>query len=123
VTKEQIANCPICGHWGADGTPLDPSEPAPIDCDRCGRFSITHGAVLRLSGINKRRLLFLSAAARQATEAGRSLSITRDNIDEHIELNQSTTITGKIDKLLRYIAHKSRTPGAAARSGRTMTTP
>ena len=113
MTKLPKADCPICGHWGADGTPISRSEPEPVNCERCGHFSITHGAVLRLSDFSKRRLLFLSAAARQASEAGRPLSVTRDNIEQYIELHESTRKTEKIDKLLRYIAHKSITPGAA----------
>jgi len=54
---------------------------------------------------------YLSAATRQATERGEPLTITSQNFRELAETHQRTTISEKLDKVLQFIAVKTKAPG------------
>lgn len=54
---------------------------------------------------------YLSAATRQATEKGRQLRITYANFKEIPEVHQRTRVSEKLDKLLAFLAEKTKVPG------------
>jgi hypothetical protein len=54
---------------------------------------------------------FLSAAARQADEAGSPILLTRGNIEELAAPHRSVTVSQKVEKVLRFVAARCEHPG------------
>ncbi|MGH9343469.1 MAG: TFIIB-type zinc ribbon-containing protein [Terriglobia bacterium] len=102
--------CPICGET-SDITDTN-RDTYLIDCPRCGKFEIAWEATV--SGATPDILpQYLSAGARQATEAGRRLKIIPENLREIAELHQRTTVSEKLNKLLEFLAKKTKVPGSS----------
>ena len=102
--------CPLC-----DGTPANignDREGAIVSCIQCGDFLVDQFLVLTnsLRSADGKRL---SAATRWSWSVfGERLEITKENIESLQRLAPSAfDVDAKVDRLLRYIAHRSISPG------------
>src|SRR5438876_1073039 len=103
--------CPICGEiTGMTATPRA-STSTTFECRRCGEYTITW--LLLSAGIPAEIRPYLSAATRQATERGQPLTVTNENFRDLAEAHQRTTVSEKLDKVLAFIASKTRAPGTS----------
>ena len=83
------------------------SRKTPFQCKTCGDFAITD----RIK-IQDELRPYLSAATRQASERGRPLTVTSENFLDLAEIHQGTTVSEKLDKILAFIAAKTKVPGS-----------
>jgi hypothetical protein len=102
-------NCPIC---------REPAHYRPINssinfwkCERCGGFEMSEQLERTNHVIPDELRPYLSAATRQAAEKGLQLRITYTNFKEVAEVHQRTRISEKLDKLLAFLAEKTKVPG------------
>lgn len=112
-------SCPIC-LAAADLQSLMPLTVFEIECDRCGRFQITHDLANwwrqereRLDGTLRAEeealLPYLSAYTRQAAAMVR---LDTTNWKGLAKLHIGVPVSRKRDRLLELIARRSSTPGA-----------
>jgi nucleoside 2-deoxyribosyltransferase len=110
--------CPLCGAE-AKGIRQNPStEVSSVVCRRCGRYLITEEAEINVQTMRDAERVFLSAATRQETEAGRVVQLTDANIDKMGKERAHTSIPENVDKLLSYVRTKCPRPGQRVRIDR-----
>ena len=102
--------CELCRDSAGDSSILP--DILVCECPRCGDYLITHEAVRSVRGIPGEFRPYISAATRQASENGRQLKITTKNFRELSDLHQRTTVSEKLDKILVFLAKKTRVPGS-----------
>jgi endogenous inhibitor of DNA gyrase (YacG/DUF329 family) len=102
-------SCPVCG---------EPSYYSPTSstinlwkCERCGGFEMTEFLEETKHVIADDLRPYLSAATRQASERGRRLRITTTNFEEIADVHRRTRVSEKLDKLLEFLAEKTKVPG------------
>jgi hypothetical protein len=109
-------NCPLCEDWTQCYSDRDIPDVDHISCERCGKFALTIEFALNdLNRLDRQHRVALSAAARQANEEGSKLIFGTDNWRILAAVHYSSTISSKIDKLLRLLAKRSRRPGVEVR--------
>jgi hypothetical protein len=94
-----------------------PIQPADdfyrVDCELCGEYRITVELCDDLRSEIGDLSPYLSAATRQAHEARDPLSLKPENWRDYAEAHRYTTISTKLNKLLRYLERRTEHPGAA----------
>lgn len=114
-----FGTCILCSR------PINPTSDGPrfemsgfsavFKCPQCGQYIISfpdgHSAQTNLTSETK---LALSCAARQATEAGELLQITRENRDEMALSHLNTRVSENKEKLLQQIARMAPRPNQGA---------
>jgi hypothetical protein len=104
--------CPVCRELPADFGLLPGTGATEHTCPRCGTYDSTMEFVQdSASAIPNSLRPYLSAATRAASEQGQKIELTTKNWRDLAEQNERATVTARVDKLLRAIAKKSRTPG------------
>jgi hypothetical protein len=88
----------------SDMRPLEDSE-YWVNCTRCGRYGLDPLIVLTPPILDEGDAPFLSAATRQASERGRPLELNSStNFSDLVVTQRSSTVSQKIETLLRVIA-------------------
>ena len=98
--------CPLCGLEAAGESVQEP-DAKKFTCKRCGEYGVSREMV---DSARLQRDPYLSAAARQAYEAGNPILIRGDNWSDLSEAHRRTSVSERVDKALRYLASKGR-PG------------
>lgn len=105
-----LTPCPICRE--SSNAEKTARSSYYVDCPRCGRFEIERK--LTVDGFIPDHLRpYLSAATRQATENGQRFTIVETSLREIAELDERTTVSEKLNKLLVFLAKRTRAPGSA----------
>lgn len=108
---ENPGKCPVCCRNAAG--PIAPAEDFyRVSCDYCGEYRITPELAEDLPSEIGDSRPYLTAATRQASEESAPLDLTRRNWRGYADAHRHTSITRKLDKLLRYIQRRSEFPGA-----------
>lgn len=102
--------CSICQLPGTGGNYYDPQiRVSSLDCRRCGTCSITDEC---LREITPEFCPYVSAATRQASDAGRPLPLLMPGTWlEFVEPHVSTSVSGKVETLLMALAKRCKRPG------------
>lgn len=102
--------CPLCrqhAHCDFDAERLHQhgivATPIRVTCDRCGRFSISYEAALEVEQCQVG--IAMSGIAREWTEFGRNLDISKDNLLSLVNLAPST-FRMKREKFLEVLIEK-----------------
>lgn len=108
-TTRQLS-CPLCER---EGRGYQDGSDHHISCPLCGdfRFTIEFHRDFRNDGTGREMARFISAAARQASEAGRPITLTAENWRNLAEAHQSVSISRKVESVLRFFASKCGSPG------------
>jgi len=95
--------CPLCNRPSDRGARLERiGETLKVTCDRCGGFDITDSAVAELErGRFSNERWKLSAATRQATERGRRLRLTSDDMEAVVKTTEPPV--GPLEGIDRFI--------------------
>jgi predicted nucleotide-binding protein with TIR-like domain len=115
TATEQSSTCPICGKGAR--VRVSPTEKHDVTCRTCGVFSMSIELIDDLpseQGFEQLRP-FLSAATRQASESGQPLTLLSTNWREHAEAHATTSISGKAQKLLKFLRERSTALGDTVR--------
>jgi hypothetical protein len=97
--------CPICKNACAA---LEKLNPPLVDCQLCGKFTITPALVTVIDGEPRP---YLSAATRKACKSGPPLFLGSENWERLEQQQRSIRVSEKLDDLLRLIAEGSEVPG------------
>jgi hypothetical protein len=81
-----------------------------LTCKRCGKYRITK-AVAHTPSLPADLKSYLSAAARQAYEAGSPILFTGRNFEGLAAPHRSVTVSQRVEKVLRFVAVRCRRPG------------
>ena len=79
-----MEKCPLSPHQ-ADLTPLEKTDGVRVNCEACGRYTITDEARYELEGTNSRAAgseYVLSGIARRESDAGRRITISTENVGD-----------------------------------------
>lgn len=111
-TLLDLKHCPLCFGKAAFVPTTHSAPPADlgIACKCCGHFDVGPSLV-HMPEIPLELRSHLSAATRQACEAGRVLLLHRKNLEEVAAPHRAVTISQKVENLLRYAALKCKHPG------------
>ena len=107
-----VGDCKICGRQDAknDRALLGPGDLYEYSCPRCGSFKIEKRFLFD-GIIDDAMRPYLSAATRQASTEGRVLVLTGGNWRELAEPHSQSSVSRRIEKLLRVIADGCKRPG------------
>ncbi len=113
-------DCPICKRPKADGVKMKNSgvfDGLLIECPQCGQYELRGTEVMAASfGWAPELRRALSCAARQATEAGEPLRVTKGGeAEEFADPHMRTRVSDNQERLLREVAKKSGRPNRGAR--------
>lgn len=112
--QDVVIPCPVCKLADQPGTEWDAQERLTMECERCGRFTITATAVRKAEKKNLSPLL--AAWLREQADAGREVpEINSKNIDTILESLPTYSASQKQLLLLRAIAKRSAYPGKTVR--------
>ena len=81
-----------------------------IRCKRCGDYRVSRQLSM-LPMVPKDLKRYLSAAARQAHEAGRTIILEQDNLEELAAPHRSVTVSQRVEMVLRFVAARCGQPG------------
>lgn len=95
--------CPVCG---GSATVLPSGFNRFCKCPTCGDFRITP-----TTQVDSEIAYAVSAATREAHEQGRTLNLEPANILDLAEPHLRTTVVERMDKVLAYLASRTRYPG------------
>ena len=108
----QSANrCILCEWDGAVWGPSQSADAARVKCRRCGEFLVTNTAMQIMSNNSDVRsaLWKVSSATRRASDAGRSLTLTSDNLAMVADgARVPTTLPELLDRVLVDILERQR---------------
>ncbi len=97
--------CPLCGrvpdHFGRDSSRPDVYN---VECERCGRFKISHQATLVLTDEQKWKL---SAVCRRAGRGSNYVEILSSNVEELVDSVPKYSPPEKLDNLLQLMGEMS----------------
>lgn len=104
--------CPLCFNQIRFVVTTSPSPPADIgiECARCGRYDVG-ASLVAMPDIPDNLRPYLSAATRQAQQAGRVLLLHRKNLEQVAEPHRAVSISEKVAKVLRSVGSKCDRPG------------
>jgi hypothetical protein len=105
----EMRECPLC-HRGAQIATA--SDHAIVQCGLCGSFQIDIGLIPHLTAREPSALRALSAAVRQASEAGQSLLLDSAHVDEHITVHKDRPLSEKLNRILVIARQRSEHFGA-----------
>ncbi len=108
---EEQSQCLMCRFKIEFETP--PSTSATehtVRCKRCGRYRISQ-RLAKTPHVPNDLKPYLSAATRQASDAGKPVLLDVSNLEDLAALHSSVTVSQKVDKALRFAATKCRQPG------------
>jgi hypothetical protein len=111
VTVNKDDTCHICG-GNAIPQGSDRSDDYGFSCQRCGNYFISFEALINLRNSDPDKHWILSAVTRQASEAGRPVTLTQHNLDEFLTGRTIVSVSRKIEKALSHVALKCQRPGA-----------
>jgi hypothetical protein len=103
--------CPVCRKNFRQAQTIRGHDGFRVDCELCGIYEISHQVVaaLRREGTDVRQ--YLTAHLRQAYEIdGRVLRLDGE-VKELADLHRHSSVYQKVDKLLRFIARRTKEPG------------
>ena len=110
--------CPVCGSREASVEPTgDGRDTSLFTCDTCGRYIITYELRVQLESDRPGSLpllWYLSAHTRQAADVGDVVTLTTDNWEEFARAHQHTSMSQKVDMLLRLVESRTDAPGRPA---------
>jgi hypothetical protein len=105
-TQPGAATCPLCDfppdYMGRDRSGRDATA---VDCERCGRFSIS--GTLLVNGLEAAQKPLLSAYCRRLPEGSEAPMITTTTVDQFIRALPKYTPPEKLDNLLELMARMS----------------
>lgn len=105
--------CPICG-LNSQIDQVGNRLASLIECNRCGRFVITHILLAVMEGLagERRELLpYLSAYTRQSSNRGLVSELDTENWENFAAAHTTTSVSQKVMKLLELAASRSSYPG------------
>ena len=86
-----------------------------VTCELCGNYSIDYSLATSPPRLGE-NAPFVSAAARQASERGHPLELNQSTNFSHVAAaHRNSTVSQKVEKLLRVIATKCERPGNPAK--------
>ena len=110
--------CPVCGSMEANVEHIGDALKSLFTCDTCGRYVITYLLEVQFEGdlaASQPLRRYLSAHARQASEVGELVTLVTDTWEEYARAHQHTSVSQKIEMLLRLVERRTEAPGWSAR--------